>query len=69
MNKNLLAELARAGYSNKAMAEKIGISEVPFGNKIKGKTDWTLREMVAIQKILNEEIGTSYTLDYLFKRF
>ena len=69
MTKNLLAELARAGFTNKAMAEKIDIGERPFGYKIKGITDWTLKEMVAIQKILNDELGTSYTLDYLFKRF
>lgn len=69
MNKNLLAEMARAGFTNKALAEKTGIGEVAFGNKIKGKTEWQLKEMIAIQNTINEELGTSYTLDYLFKKF
>ena len=67
MFKNLIAEMARAGLLYKEMAEKIGIGEVAYSNKIKGITDWKVTEMVAIQKIINEKLGTSYTLDYLFK--
>lgn len=69
MNKNLLAEMARAGFTNKALAEKVDVGEVAFGNKIKGKTEWQLKEMLAIQKILNEELNATYSLDYLFKKF
>lgn len=69
MNKNLLAEMARAGFTNKALAEKADVGEVAFGNKIKGKTEWQLKEMLAIQKILNEELNATYSLDYLFKKF
>lgn len=69
MNKNLLAEMARAGFTTKGLAEKVGIGEVACGYKIKGKTDWILKEMIAIQNVLNETLGTSYTLDYLFQRY
>lgn len=68
MFRNLIAEMARAGYTYKAMAEKIGIGEVAYGKKINGKTNWTVTEMVIIQDTLNEELGTSYTLDYLFNK-
>ena len=66
MFRNLMAEMARAELNNKEMAEKIGIGEVAYGRKLKGASDWTIREMLAIQKIINKKLGTSYTLDYLF---
>lgn len=66
MFRNLMAEMARADINNKEMAEKIGIGETAYGRKLKGTNDWNVSEMIAIQKILNEELGTSYTLDYLF---
>ena len=69
MNKNLQAEMARAGFTNKALAEKVDVGEVAFGNKIKGKSEWVLREMLAIQKIINTELNTTYSLDYLFQKF
>lgn len=64
-----MAEIARAGFTNKALAEKAGMGEVAFGYKVKGKTEWLLKEMLAIQNIINEELQTNYTLDYLFKKF
>ena len=58
--------MARAGFNNKEIAEKIGIGEVAYGRKIKGTSDWTITEMTAIQNLINKKLGTSYTLDYLF---
>lgn len=69
MYKNLIAEIARAGFTNKALAEKINIGQVAFGKKVNGVVDWKINEMVATQEILNEKNGTSYSLDYLFKKF
>lgn len=68
MFRNLIAEMARAGYTYKAMAEEIGIGEVAYSKKVNGKTNWTVTEMVIIQDILNKKLGTSYTLDYLFMK-
>ena len=69
MYKNLVAEMARAGFTNKALAEKINIGEVAFGKKVNEVVDWKINEMVAIQNVLNSENGTSHSLDYFFKKF
>ena len=68
MFRNLYAEMGRAGFTYKTLAKDIGISEVVFGRKINGKVDWKVTEMIAIQQLINKELGTSYTLDYLFSR-
>lgn len=67
MYRNLMAEMARAGIMYKEMAEKLGIRESTYSFKVNGKVDWKLKEMLAVQKVLNEKLGTCYTLDYLFK--
>lgn len=69
MYKNLVAEMARAGFTNKALAEKINIGEVAFGKKVNEVVDWKINEMVAVQNVLNSENDTSYSLDYFFKKF
>lgn len=69
MYKNLVAEMARAGFTNKALAEKINIGEVAYGKKVNGVVDWKINEMVAVQNVLNSENGTSHSLDYFFKKF
>lgn len=69
MYKNLVAEMARAGFTNKALAEKINIGEVAFGKKVNEVVDWKINEMVAVQNILNSENDTSHSLDYFFKKF
>lgn len=67
MFRNLIAEMARAGFTNKAIAKEINISEIAYGRKVSGVSDWKATEMVAVQKIINDKLGTNYTLDYLFK--
>lgn len=69
MYKNLVAEMARAGFTNKALAEKINIGEVAFGKKVNEVVDWKINEMVAVQNVLNAENDTSHSLDYFFKKF
>lgn len=67
MFRNLMAEMSRAGYNYKKMAQEIGIGERAFSKKINGKTDWTITEILAIQKKINNKLGKTYTLDYLFE--
>lgn len=69
MYKNLVAEMARAGFTNKALAGKINVGEVAFGKKVNEVVDWKINEMVAVQNVLNFENGTSHSLDYFFKKF
>lgn len=59
---NLVAELKRHKYSQKGLAEYIGISENSMNNKMNGRTQFTLREIKAIQKVFDR-----CTLEYLFE--
>ena len=69
MNRNLLAEMARAGFTIKELASLTDIKEKTFSIKVKGRTEWILKEMLAVQKVINEKLNANYTLDYLFEKF
>ena len=43
--------------TNKAMAEKIGITEKQFGLKLRGKSDFKSTEMFKISRILKKPIN------------
>lgn len=66
MYKNLKAEITRAGMSNPEMADAIGMKYGTLWRLLKGKQQFRLGEMVAIQSELEERNGANYTLDYLF---
>ena len=51
-------------YSQKGLAAYIGSSERAMSKKFNGKTEFTLREMRAIQQVFPE-----CTLDYLFTQY
>jgi plasmid maintenance system antidote protein VapI len=60
----LLGKMTEEGYSQKAMATELGISENSFTNKIKGRTNFTQLEIVSMCDVLgiaNTQIG-----DYFF---
>lgn len=65
---NLLAELARLNISKTWLARKTGISVTSIYSKFNGCTDWTLEDMDAIKRVLEEECGQELSLDYLFRR-
>lgn len=67
MFRNLHAEISRAGLSQEKLAELTNTSYGNLLNKIKGKRTWTLKEMLAIQKVINEKLDAQLSLDYLFK--
>lgn len=69
MFRNLHAEISRAGLTQENLAELINTSYGSLLNKIKGKRVWTLKEMVAIQEVLNQKLDANLSLDYLFKEF
>ena len=68
MFRNLHAEISRAGFSQEKIAELSNTSYGNFLNKIKGKRTWTLKEMLSIQKVINEKLDAQLSLDYLFKQ-
>lgn len=61
---NVLIEMKRRGYSQKKMAEYIGVSKATLQNKLNGKTQFTLQEMRAMKEALGVR-----SLDYLFEEY
>lgn len=59
----LRGEMIRSGISIVSLAEAIGISEKSMRNKIKGDTDFTWPEAMAIRRIVNPDM----TMEELFK--
>ena len=64
---NLKKEMIIADISKKELAEKINISYNTFRDKIRGRSDWKISEMLNIQNILGEMTENKRTIDYLFK--
>lgn len=69
---NLFTEMARAGIEWQDLEDVIGKSRTSIYMKRTGKVSWTLGEMLAIQKFLNDEYAhvhpeKKFSLDYLFK--
>lgn len=64
---NLKKEMIIADISKKELAEKINISYNTFRDKIRGRTDWKITEMLEIQKTLGEMTEEKRSIDYLFK--
>ena len=64
--RNLIAEMTRAKITPEAMGEKMGLCKVTIYYKINGRVEWKVAQMLQAQAIINEALGTNYTLDYLF---
>ena len=60
--------MSRAKLTFKALSDIIGISMSTIYNKKSGVSDWTLAEMVDIQKVLQEKTKQELPLDYLFMK-
>lgn len=67
---NLKAEMSRNGMTGVEMSRILNITHQSFYKKMNGNSDFTLDQMILIQRILKESNPTEkdrYTLDYLFK--
>lgn len=64
---NLKKEMVDAQISKRELANKIGVSYNTFRDKIRGRTDWKISEMLDIQKTLGEMTQNQKSIDYLFK--
>lgn len=51
----LRAKIVEQGYTQGALAKEMGITEQALSNKLLGKTDFTLREVVEVCNILNAD--------------
>lgn len=65
---NLRAEFARMGLSVEEVGDKLGFARSLMYNRLSGKTNWTLGDMLKIQKLVNDTTQSHYTLDYLFAK-
>lgn len=65
MYQNILAEMARNGYTREKLATEIGISVVSLRKKIKGEIPFNINEILKILSIFGQEL----TFEYLFKKF
>ena len=59
---NLKGELSKKGITNKDLAELLGVDVKTIQNRLSGKCDWTLKEVIQITKFLFPE----YRLEWLF---
>ena len=66
--KNLEAEFTRIGLSVEKVAQSLGFERATLYNRLNSKTNWTLTDMLKIQKFVNDKANTHYTLDYLFAK-
>lgn len=66
--KNLEAEFKRMGLSVDEVGHELGFAKAVMYNRLNGKTNWTLSDMLKIQKFINVKTRSNYTLDYLFAR-
>ena len=64
---NLKAEMAKFNIGITALSEAIGITRQCLYNKISGKTDWRLTEMVKIYQFFNQY--ENIELDLLFANY
>jgi predicted transcriptional regulator len=62
--RNLDAEMARYGITNKMLADAAGKSPESIDKKRSGKIDWKLSEVMAIKKTFFPDLS----LNYLFER-
>lgn len=60
---NLVAEIAKSDFSKKYIAQQLCIAETSLFSKLRGKTQFTLKECKKIKSLL----GIKVSLDYLFK--
>lgn len=65
MYNNILAEIARNGYTRERLANEIGISVPSLRKKIKGEVPFNMEEILKILSIFGKEL----TFEYLFKKF
>jgi len=52
----LRGEIVAKGYTLKSVAQEIGLTQQGLNEKLQGRSDFTLREMIEICNLLNSKI-------------
>ncbi len=63
---NVKIEMTRARMNVSDVASEMQISPQALYQKLKGNTEFTLKDMTRLKNILSNHIGEKLTLDYLF---
>ena len=63
---NVKIEMTRAGINVSDVASEMNITPQALYKKLKGNTEFTLKDMKLLRHILVNHIGENLTLDYLF---
>ena len=63
---NIKIEMTRAGINVSDVANEMKISPQALYQKLKGNTEFTLKDMQLLRNILSSHNGEKLTLDYLF---
>lgn len=64
MYPNLRAEIARKGWTNSYVAERLEMNAASFSQKMNGKADFTMAEAKSLKALL----GVDIPLDVLFDK-
>lgn len=64
--RNLEAEITRLGLSVEEFGNELGFTKCTFYNRLGCRSNWTLTDMLKVQKFINDRTQSKLTLDYLF---
>lgn len=60
--------IVRANITQMELSKLVGISHVALSKRLMYKVEFTRRDMLAIQNVLNRRLGMQLTIDELFFR-
>lgn len=60
--------IVRSNITQMELSKLVGISHVALSKRLMGKVEFTRRDMLAIQNVLNRRLGMQLTIDELFFR-
>lgn len=63
---NLEAEITRTGLSVEEVGKELGFTKCTIYNRLACRSNWTLKDMLKVQKFINDKLKSKLTLDYLF---
>lgn len=66
--KNLEVAFTEMDLSVEKVAKELGLERATLYNRLNAKTNWTLTDMLKLQKFVNEKTKSHHTLDYLFAK-
>lgn len=63
---NLIAEIKRLGFTQKAFAVEVDINEITFSKKLNSRSQFNYKEIIRIMDFFRAK-NCHHTFDYLFE--